>query len=616
MSYYGNSTQYSINNNTSIVPQNNQLIYYPINYIYPNITSQSMILNQNNPLNLLSSNNNINKSINSISASDRKNGSNLNKSKISLSSSGILKKSKRDKKYNRVLKNGKKLKNIDLNRDYEEEPENEDDLSSINSSTNLFKNKLSLQNNSLNNNEPEKSILNRKLKNSNSNGNNAINNQQQNSIIKSLKNNNLDEKSHASSHKSNNINNSIKEPLINKAKTQILVPNQQNLNILNTTNNTPMIIENGPVENQIYNFDLGGMQEISQSIIFQDENDNNSIPNLGEYMQNETFPQPFYQGEINLNNIINPNQQSKGFKCCSQLTKAGLDGNGQEKTDQDTPMLYLSVADIEGFNIFGVLDGHGNYGHFVSQFCRDYFMNKMKEYAESIMYITQSISAEDVYLNLKQNNYSYIVELFMNIDDELSAQSDIFDCNMSGTTCNLIFQFNNHLVCFNVGDSRSILIEESSDNTNQIIRALSIDHKPDIPEELMRIKENGGMVDQIQDLYGNKLGPNRVFKEGCVYPGLAMSRSLGDFQAKECGVIPTPEIIEYEINLNTKYFVVCSDGVWEFLTNENVRDIGNKYYYNNNDVVGFCNELVNIAVNVWGEREKARDDITAVAVFF
>ena len=615
MSYYGNSTQYSLNNNTSIVPQNNQLIYYPINYIYPNITSQSMILNQNNPLNLLSSNNNINKSINSISASDRKNGSNLNKSKISLSSSGILKKSKRDKKYNRVLKNGKKLKNIDLNRDYEEEPENEDDLSSINSSTNLFKNKLSLQNNSLNNNEPEKSILNSKLKNSNSNGNNAINNQQQNSIIKSLKNNNLDEKSHASSHKSNNINNSIKEPLINKAKTQILVPNQQNLNILNT-NNTPMIIENGPVENQIYNFDLGGMQEISQSIIFQDENDNNPIPNLGEYMQNETFPQPFYQDEINLNNIINPNQQSKGFKCCSQLTKAGLDGNGQEKTDQDTPMLYLSVADIEGFNIFGVLDGHGNYGHFVSQFCRDYFMNKMKEYAESIMYITQSISAEDVYLNLKQNNYSYIVELFMNIDNELSAQSDIFDCNMSGTTCNLIFQFNTHLVCFNVGDSRSILIEESSDNTNQIIRALSIDHKPDIPEELMRIKENGGMVDQIQDLYGNKLGPNRVFKEGCVYPGLAMSRSLGDFQAKECGVIPTPEIIEYEINLNTKYFVVCSDGVWEFLTNENVRDIGNKYYYNNNDVVGFCNELVNIAVNVWGEREKARDDITVVAVFF
>ena len=82
-----------------------------------------------------------------------------------------------------------------------------------------------------------------------------------------------------------------------------------------------------------------------------------------------------------------------------------------------------------------------------------------------------------------------------------------------------------------------------------------------------------------------------------------MSRSLGDFLAKECGVIPTPEIIEYEIEKNTKYFVICSDGVLKFLANKNVRDVGNKFY-NNNDIVEFCNELVNIAVNVWGEREK------------
>ena len=73
---------------------------------------------------------------------------------------------------------------------------------------------------------------------------------------------------------------------------------------------------------------------------------------------------------------------------------------------------------------------------------RDYLMNKMRENAENIMYITQSISAEDIYFNLKQHNYSYIVDLFMNMDNELSAQIDIFVCNMSETTCNLIFQFN------------------------------------------------------------------------------------------------------------------------------------------------------------------------------
>ena len=56
-----------------------------------------------------------------------------------------------------------------------------------------------------------------------------------------------------------------------------------------------------------------------------------------------------------------------------------------------------------------------------------------------------------------------------------------------------------------------------------------------------------------------------------------MSRSLGDLQAKECEVIPEPEIFEYEINSNTRFIVVCSDGVWEFLKNENVKNIGNTF---------------------------------------
>ena len=93
-----------------------------------------------------------------------------------------------------------------------------------------------------------------------------------------------------------------------------------------------------------------------------------------------------------------------------------------------------------------------------------------------------------------------------------------------------------------------------------------------------------------------------------------MSRSLGDLQAKECGVIAKPQITEYEINSNSKYFVICSDGIWEFLWNEQVRDIGNSFY-SNDDVAGFCTELVSVAVSVWGEKDKIRDDITVVAVF-
>lgn len=606
MSYFGNSTNLFPNTNKTQIIPNKQLLSNPINYIDPNITSQSMILKKGNLLNEFNANNNINKSFNTIFDRNRKNSfdENMNKNiKKSLLSSGKLKISRRDKKYNRVIKNGRKLKNIDLNRDYDEEPENEDDKSSINSTTNIFKNKLAseVQDNSLNKNTSEQLLLNNNQTNLNNSGNN-ISNSQQNSIIKSLKNNNnLDEKSKASSH---NINK--KEPELNKPKPQLFVSKQENIKFIGNKTQ-PMVIENIYPNNNIYNINLGGEQEINPNLIYQEENNTTPIENFNDYIKNETLPQPFYQDEIT------NNKHGTGFKYCSKLSKAGADVNGHEKTNQDTPLIYISVGNVEGFNIFGVLDGHGNQGHFVSQFCRDYFMKKMREYTESLMYITQQISAEDIYINLKSDNFSYIKELFLNADTELSAQN-IFDCTMSGTTCDLIFQFNMHLVCFNVGDSRAILIEDSGDYTNKIIHPLSVDHKPDLPEELNRISSSGGVVDKIQDYYGNKLGPNRVFKAGCVYPGLAMSRSLGDFQAKECGVISKPQIIEYEINQNTKYFVVCSDGIWEFLWNEQVRDIGNSFYYNN-DVAGFCTELVSFAVNVWGEKDKARDDITVVAVF-
>ena len=60
---------------------------------------------------------------------------------------------------------------------------------------------------------------------------------------------------------------------------------------------------------------------------------------------------------------------------------------------------------------------------------------------------------------------------------------------------------------------------------------------------------------------------------------------------------------------------ICSDGVWEFLTNENVRDIGNTFYQKG-DIEGFCSNLVKKAVQTWEENDIIRDDITVVCVYF
>jgi protein phosphatase 1G len=71
----------------------------------------------------------------------------------------------------------------------------------------------------------------------------------------------------------------------------------------------------------------------------------------------------------------------------------------------------------------------------------------------------------------------------------------------------------------NAGDSRCVLAKKSGDKYNAI--ELSVDHKPDLPEEKKRIEKAGGFVEE-----------NRV--RGI----LNLSRSLGDLEYKSDSALP------------------------------------------------------------------------------
>ena len=596
----------------------------------------------------------------------------INIGKKNLQSSGKLLISSRSSKYNKVLKNGKKIKNIDINSDYEGMPKEDDDSVSINlniknrSTSNGVKNKLNYSTNDVKNLTEKKIVKENKITNTSIhfNGNQLIQSIKQNGDatnkketiknITSLKltnddltqdakktknqvkikkiekltpkknvkqnrstkvrdnkiNNELNQKINKSSilddKSSDNLNKSVKGGLSNsqinkdsKKKEDDNISKRSESNNNNQSNMTKIISANNSNfnNNKLYN-----------NNIYSNQSENYIINHLGEYMQNQINPIPLIRQE-NLSD-----KTPKGFRFCSELTKAGKSVGGSTKINQDTPLICLSIGGITGFNLFGVLDGHGPHGHYVSQFCKEYFIKKMTNYTE-LLKTTKGISTpEQIYNNLKIDRFNYIIELYNKSDTELVTQ-DNFDYTLSGTTCNIVFQFNSHLVCFSVGDSRGILIYDKGNSLNEGIFLLSIDHKPDLPSELERIESHGGIVDKIEDMYGNKLGPSRVFKAGFNSPGLAMSRSLGDLEAKECGVISTPQIIEYNINNNSKYMVICSDGVWEFASNEQVRDIGN-IFYKKNDASGFCSELIKYSVELWEQNEIIRDDITVVSVFF
>lgn len=88
-------------------------------------------------------------------------------------------------------------------------------------------------------------------------------------------------------------------------------------------------------------------------------------------------------------------------------------------------------------------------------------------------------------------------------------------------------------------------IESDNPSTKWVSHALSKDHKPDIPEEKERINISGGRVSSYVDIdpmTGVKVpvGPARVYLRYEDYPGLAMSRSLGDLVAHSVGVSNEP----------------------------------------------------------------------------
>lgn len=226
----------------------------------------------------------------------------------------------------------------------------------------------------------------------------------------------------------------------------------------------------------------------------------------------------------------------------------------------------------------------------------------------------EEIKEADVYQKLKNNNWDIVRKSYLKLDNELRTSK--FETDLSGTTAVSCILIGNKLICFNCGDSRAIIAQEKKSSLKDVLVPVQIsrDQKPDLPEEKERIVRSGGQVSKLGD-DDDDIGPYRVWVKGENYPGLAMSRSIGDFAAKTVGVIAEPEIHEYEITSDTRFLVIASDGVWEFLSNKQVVDIVSRYY-KVNEIQKAADKIIDEATRYWKEEDEIIDDITVVIVFF
>lgn len=225
-----------------------------------------------------------------------------------------------------------------------------------------------------------------------------------------------------------------------------------------------------------------------------------------------------------------------------------MKGIGAKKLDcQDTITIIDNYPDK--FYFFAVLDGHGSSGREASTAASDNFQQYFLE--KHLVKIPKLLTNKD--------RDSFLSKAFNNTEKKLKKSG--IDYSNSGTCCVSIFIQGNNCTIANLGDSRAVLCRW---NRDKVAIELSTDHKPTNKEEKARILKKGGRVERLS-YNGQPAGPYRVWAddEG---PGIAMTRTLGDIQAKQIGLISEPEIKHIELKPGDRFIVVASDGLWDMMS--------------------------------------------------
>jgi serine/threonine protein phosphatase PrpC len=358
-----------------------------------------------------------------------------------------------------------------------------------------------------------------------------------------------------------------------------------------------------------------------------------NLNNNNNNNSNNTSLSPLIKGKRNNKPInhsnhchsLNNNSNSKSaYISCSEnkykstllkyscKSKAGHNITGAIKINQDNCLVKNRIFGYTNFSIFAVFDGHGINGHCVSQFLKEHFSTFFTTKDSFFTSIPQQQQHNPLFtekhIHDKLTNINFIKQMCSTADERLRKQK--FDSKLSGSTGVIVVHIEDKLICYNIGDSRAIYI-----NSNYEPIQITRDHKPNLPEEQKRILNAGGRVAKIQHIAN--IGPYRVWLKKEDVPGLAMSRSFGDFIAKSVGVINEPDVFEIAITeCKVKAVIIASDGLWEFVSNDTIADIVVPFIVNK-DCNGATKKLVDEAFKAWTkDGGVVCDDITIIVVMF
>ncbi|XWS61622.1 hypothetical protein CRYUN_Cryun07bG0142200 [Craigia yunnanensis] len=217
---------------------------------------------------------------------------------------------------------------------------------------------------------------------------------------------------------------------------------------------------------------------------------------------------------------------------------------GRRRVMEDA--VKVSVGEIQGYDFCAVYDGHG--GAEVANACRDRMHRLVVKEVEERTRGGEGLEWEKV-----------MEACFAKMDEEVSGDKggakDVVLKTM-GSTAVVVLIGREEVVVANCGDSRAVLCRGGT------AVALSRDHRPDNPDERVRVEAAGG---RVINWNGSR-----------VLGVLATSRSIGDQYLKPY-VISKPEVSVTERTKSDTFVVLASDGLWDVVSNEIACEVVKSY---------------------------------------
>ncbi|CAA0381451.1 unnamed protein product [Arabidopsis thaliana] len=280
---------------------------------------------------------------------------------------------------------------------------------------------------------------------------------------------------------------------------------------------------------------------------------------------------------------------------------------GEKGVNQDCAIVWEGFGCQEDMIFCGIFDGHGPWGHFVSKQVRNSMpISLLCNWKETLSQTT--IAEPDKELQrFAIWKYSFL-KTCEAVDLELEHHRKIDSFN-SGTTALTIVRQGDVIYIANVGDSRAVLATVSDEGSLVAVQ-LTVDFKPNLPQEEERIIGCNGRVFCLQD----EPGVHRVWQPVDESPGLAMSRAFGDYCIKDYGLVSVPEVTQRHISIRDQFIILATDGVWDVISNQEAIDIVSSTAAR----AKAAKRLVQQAVRAWNRKRRgiAMDDISAVCLFF